>query len=100
MSNYELFALLVASKKRVLIDSCLQHAAAAYKLPSTVLWIGTSPKMFGYDLHKNIVANSPSNIVKNIDAYIFDYDFNGLLHQCPYSDQTKMFNMDYIYKSI
>jgi ribosomal protein L4 len=37
MSNYELFALLVASKKRVLIDSCLQHAAAAYKLASTVL---------------------------------------------------------------
>lgn len=100
MSNYELFALLVASKKRVLIDSSLQHAAAAYKLASTVLWIGTSPKMFGYDLHNNIVAKSPSNVVKNIDAYIFDYDFNGLLHQCPYSDQTKMFDMNSIYNSI
>ena len=43
----ELFALLVESKKRILIESCLQHAAAAFKLPSTVLWIGTSPIVFG-----------------------------------------------------
>ena len=68
MSNYELFALLVASKKRLLIDSCLQHAAAAYKLSSTVLWVGTSPKMFGYDMHTNIEAKRPSDVVKNIDV--------------------------------
>jgi len=42
MSNMELFALLVASKKRILIDSSLQHAAAALNLKSTVLWVGTS----------------------------------------------------------
>ncbi len=46
MSNIELFSLLVASKKRVLIDSSLQHAAAALNLKSTVLWVGTSSKVF------------------------------------------------------
>ena len=51
MSNIELFTLLKVSAKRVLIDSCLQHAAAAFKLPSVVLWIGTHPKMFGYEMH-------------------------------------------------
>ena len=78
----------------------MHHAAAAYKLPSTVLWIGTSPKMFGYDMHTNIEAKRPSDVVKNIDAYIFDYDFNGLLHQCPYSDQSKMFDVNQIAQSI
>jgi len=100
LSNYELFGLLASSSKRLLIDSCMQHAATAYKLPSTVLWIGTSPKMFGYDMHDNIEAKRPSDIVKNIDAYIFDYDFNGLVHQCPYSDQSKMFDVDLIIKSL
>jgi len=32
LSNMELFALLIEAKKRILIDSCLQHAAAAFKL--------------------------------------------------------------------
>ena len=58
MSNFELFSLVRASAKRVLIDSCLQHAAAAYKLPSTVLWIGTHPEMFGYSMHTNMYVCS------------------------------------------
>ena len=100
MTNYDLFSLLCSVKKRVLIDSCLQHAAAAYNLSSTVLWVGTSPDMFGYDLHDNISAREPSNIVKNVDAYLFDYDFNGIPHQCPYPDKTKIFDLEEIYESI
>tara|TARA_E500000318_G_scaffold54206_1_gene50477 strand:+ start:537 stop:1430 length:894 start_codon:yes stop_codon:yes gene_type:complete len=100
MSNYELFGLLCSTNKRILIDSCMQHAAAAYKLKSTVLWIGTVPEMFGYDLHTNIKAKKSSSVVKNIDAYIFDYDFQGQLHQCPYSDASKMFNTKEIIKTL
>jgi len=44
MPNMELFSLLLVSQKRVLIDSCLQHAATALGLSSVVLWVGTSPK--------------------------------------------------------
>ena len=54
LDNLQLFSILAQSQKRVLNDSCLQHAAAAFKLKSTVLWIGTSPSVFGYRLHDNI----------------------------------------------
>ena len=73
MSNFELFSLIRASSKRVLIDSCLQHAAAAFKLPSIVLWVGTHPEMFGYDMHTNIVSKPPIGNVKKMDATYFDY---------------------------
>lgn len=85
MSNMELLSLLLFSEKRVLIDSSIQHAAAALNLKSTVLWVGTSPKTFGYDLHNNIVAQLP-NEVKLPDSYLFDYNFHGANHECPIID--------------
>jgi ADP-heptose:LPS heptosyltransferase len=100
LSNMELFALLVEAKKRLLIDSCLQHAAASFRLSSTVLWIGTSPTVFGYDLHDNIVANPPQGKVKLIDSYMFDYNLDGILHECPYINYNEIFNLDDIYNSI
>lgn len=100
MTNHELFALIVASEKRVLIDSCLQHAAAALKMKSTVLWIGTSNTNFGYDLHNNIVAAPPPGNVKMIDSYLFDYSFDGIIHECPYNDVSEMFNINSVLTSI
>jgi hypothetical protein len=100
MTNHELFSILVLSEKRVLIDSCLQHAAAAMGLNSTVLWIGTSPQNFGYNMHSNIVANPPVGNVKLIDSYLFDYSFDGIAHECPYMDASEMFNIEEIFKTI
>jgi hypothetical protein len=85
--------LVAASEKRILIDSCLQHAAAALKLPSTVLWIGTAPENFGYDIHTNIQALPPKGNTKLIDAYLFDASFEGVPHECPYSDINEMFDL-------
>lgn len=83
--NLELFNLLRISDKRILIDSCLQHAAAAFKLPSTVLWNGTSPKVFGYDIHKNILPKRKyMEGYKNIKAYLYDMELWGDPVQCPY----------------
>jgi hypothetical protein len=90
----------VGAQKRVLIDSCLQHAASAFKLPSTVLWVGTSPTVFGYNIHNNIIANPPKNNTKLIDSYMFDYNLDGILHECPYIDASEMFNLSDIYNSI
>jgi hypothetical protein len=100
MTNHELFSMLVLSEKRVLIDSCLQHAAASMKLKSTVLWIGTSPKNFGYDIHSNVIAKPPIGNVKMIDSYLFDYSFEGLIHECPYNDINEMFDINEIFRSI
>jgi len=88
----ELFGLLLASDKRILIDSCLQHAAAGFNLPSFVFWIGTSSENFGYDLHTNIKALPPSGNTKLVDSYFFDYSFDGILHECPYTDMNEMFD--------
>ena len=100
LSNMELFSLLVTSQKRVLIDSCLQHAAAALKLQSTVLWVGTSPTVFGYSSHKNIIAKLPKKANQLIGSYLFDYQFENNMHECPYMDVKDMFNIEEIFKNI
>ena len=92
MSNMELFGLIQSSDKRLLIDSSLQHIAIALNKPSTVLWVGTSPKVFGYKTHNNIVANLNDDDFNLPDSYIFDYNFLGNLHECPLTDQTTMFD--------
>jgi hypothetical protein len=100
MSSMEMFLLLAIADKRILIDSCLQHAAAALNVESDVFWIGTSPKNFGYVLHNNIVANPPTNVTKMIDSYLFDYSFDGVTHECPYFTIEEMFNVSEIIKNI
>jgi ADP-heptose:LPS heptosyltransferase len=100
MSNFELFSLVRASAKRVLIDSCLQHAAAAYNLPSVVLWIGTHPEMFGYKMHDNIKSKPPVGNVKKLDSLYFDYQLDGIFHECPYNHPDEMFDINEILKAV
>jgi hypothetical protein len=100
LSNFELITALAVSQKRVLIDSSLQHAAAALNLPSTVLWVGTSPKIFGYDLHSNIIANPPKYKPKLINSYLFDYSFEGIPTQCPYDNVLEIFDLEKLNESI
>ena len=100
LSNMELFGLVKYSSIRLLIDSSLQHAAAAMNKPSTVLWIGTDPTVFGYDIHTNIKAQLGDEEFKLPDSYLFNYSFSGVLHECPIADQTKMFDISEIIKSL
>jgi hypothetical protein len=95
MGIMEYLSILLHSKKRILIDSSLQHGAKALNLPSTVLWVATSPKVFGYDLHTNITAKEPQPH-KLPDSYLFDYNFEGSLHECPYREGEELFNIDEI----
>lgn len=99
MSNMELLYLLKMSEKRLLIDSSLQHGAAALKLPSTVLWVATNPTIFGYDLHDNISANI-SKTIPLPDSYLFDYNFHGSLHECPIFEGDVIFDFDKIINSL
>ena len=100
LSNFELITVLAASQKRVLIDSSLQHAAAALNLSSTVLWIGTSPEVFGYEIHSNIKANPPKYKPKLINSYLFDYSFDGEAIQCPYDNVLEIFDLEKLNESI
>lgn len=99
LSLMELFSIMLHSKKRILIDSCLQHAAAAMKKKSTVLWNGTSPKVFGYDLHDNICTDIPYDF-KLPGSYLFDFDFNGNEVEYPFTEDVKLFDVGKIIKSV
>lgn len=99
MQKKVLFGLLEQAQARLLIDSSLQHAAAALGLKSTVVWIATQPEIFGYNIHTNIKPRIefPEGTV---DSYLFDYNFTGSIHECPYMDPLEIFDKDAILKSL
>ena len=100
MTNMELVSTLLHAEKRILIDSCMQHAAAALKMPSVVLWNGTSPKVFGWDMHKNIEAKKPAKC-KLPNSVLFDFDFTGVESEYPYVDEDdEIFDFDKIVKAV
>ncbi len=100
MSNMELLSILLNSDKRILIDSCMQHGAAALKMPSVVLWNGTSPKVFGWDMHTNILASKPADF-KLPNSVLFDFDFMGREAEYPYVDEDdEIFDFDKIVEAV
>lgn len=99
LSSMEFFSILIHSEKRLLIDSCLQHAASALNLPSTVLWNGTSPKVFGYDIHDNICTQIPYEF-KLPGSYLFDFDFNGNEIEYPFLENEELYDFDTVINSI
>jgi hypothetical protein len=99
LSLMEVFSIFLHSKKRILIDSSMQHATAAMKRKSTVLWNGTSPKVFGYDLHDNICTDIPYDF-KLPSSYLFDFDFNGNEVEYPFTDDVNLFDINRIIESV
>jgi hypothetical protein len=99
LSTMEFLSILIHSNKRILIDSSLQHAAAALNLPSVVLWNGTSPKTFGYDLHTNIETIKPNDF-KLPGSYLFDFDFTGVEYEYPYSSDEPLYDINILCKAV
>ena len=101
VSNTELVGLMELTSKRLLIDSSLQHAAAAFSLPSTVLWNATSSVIFGHDIHDNIQAKEkPQKPLPG--SYLFDYAFDANENEFPYEedDLDDLYNIDQIIASL
>jgi hypothetical protein len=101
LSNTELCGLVELTDKRLLIDSSLQHAAAAFGLPSTVLWNATSSVIFGHKLHDNIQAKEkPTKSLPG--SYLFDYQFDANESEFPYEedDLKDLYNIDQIIDSL
>jgi len=94
-----LFNLLRFADRNLFVDSSFQHAAAALNKPSTVVWIGTQPQSFGYEMHDNFTppVEFPNG---TIDSYLHDYNFTGAIHECPYDDVAQMFDVDGIINSL
>lgn len=101
LSNTELIGLLELTDKRLLIDSSLQHGAAAFGLPSTVLWNATSSVIFGHKIHDNIQAKEkPKKSLPG--SYLFDYQFDANEGEFPYEedDLKDLYNIDQIIASL
>lgn len=92
--------LIARSEKRVLIDSFCQHTAAAIGKKSTVLWIANSPKVFGYSLHDNILANE-ENGKGDLKFSLFNkYTITGMPNEFPYLSENDIFDVDKVIASV
>ena len=100
ISCLELAALLKISTKRILIDSALQHIAASLEMKSDVFWIGTSPSVYGYANHNNIVAKPGKDNNQLISSYNIEYGLDSNLLECPYKDVRDMFDLETITTSL
>lgn len=89
-----LVVLISLSTKRLLMDSFAQHVAAALNLPSTVLWIVNNPKVLGYDIHTNIIANPETKKADLRASYLTKYNIGGDLIEFPYNNESEIFNID------
>jgi hypothetical protein len=101
LSNVELCGLVELTDKRLLIDSSLQHAAAAFGLPSTILWNATSSVIFGHSLHDNIQAKPKPR--KSLPGSVyFDYQFDANENEFPYEEEDlkDLYNIDEIIDSL
>jgi len=101
LSNTELCGLVELSSKRLLIDSSLQHTAAAFQLPSTVTWNATSSTIFGHKIHTNIQAkDKPKKSLPN--SYLFDYQFDSNENEFPYEEEDlkDLYDVDRIIASL
>lgn len=88
------------SKLRFFMDSFGQHAAAALGLPSTVCWIANSPKVFGYGVHDNILANDFTAKPELRGSYLSKFNISGEPLEFPYENESDIFNVDVIIKSL
>jgi hypothetical protein len=92
--------LLLLSKKRLFIDSFSQHLAAALKLPSVVCWSTTTPKVFGYNIHNNILANSFTKQPKLDQATYQPFNLYEDIHSLPYENMNEIFDSSKIIEAL
>ncbi len=100
LSYMDMLCVAKVSDKRLLIDSCVQHACAAWNLPSTVLWNATSKESLGYDIHYNIepkIAKITSHKLPN--SYLHPYEIWGAPLECPYTT-NELYDIDEILDSL
>ena len=95
-----LAVLLMMSEKRLLIDSFAQHAAAALRLPSVVCWVANVPSQFGYDMHTNIIANTPTLAPDYRNSGFSKYNIAGVASEFPYNSDSEIFDADRIIEAI
>lgn len=96
----EAMLTIAYSQKRLFIDSFAQHAAAALGKPSVVTWVSNLPKVFGYNLHTNVVTDKEYDYDTLRFSYVDDFDITGSIIQCPYKDMNELFDAKHLISEI
>lgn len=89
-----MFVLVSMSNKRIFMDSCCQHIAAAFDLPSNVFWITTSPKVFGYETNNNILANPETKPISLSSSFLKKYELVPNMQDFPYNSEAEIFTTE------
>jgi glyoxylate utilization-related uncharacterized protein len=76
------------------------HIATALGLPSTVAWVGTNPKVFGYEMHKNILANEPTRESNFQHSHYQKHLLYQDISTVPYNDLNEVFDVVKIINSL
>jgi len=101
LDNFRSIAvLLTLANKRLLIDSSAMHIATALKLPSVVTWVGTSPKIFGYEMHQNIVSNPYEKPLDLSHPYYQKLPLFEDISKIPYNDLNNVFDIQTILSAL
>lgn len=95
LDTREILASVIFCRKRLLIDSFSQHAAAALGQKSVVCWVGNKPEVLGYASHINVVPNIEPKFDTLHSSYLDDADISGNPIQFPY-DRLKIFDSNEI----
>ena len=100
-ADFRAVAVLISlSTKRLFMDSFGQHTAAALGMPSVVLWTGNKPSQFGYDIHTNIIANSPTIKPELRHSVLNKYNISGQPTEFPYNNEAEIFNVEEIIEAL
>jgi hypothetical protein len=97
----EIFALLPHSANSLVIDSFVQHAAAALNKSFNVVWGGTNPKVLGYDIHNNIVPETlcRQSYCHRPNSYLFDVSQSSRW-ECPDDEMCLNYSLETILEKI
>ena len=92
--------LLQMSSKRLLIDSFSQHLATAMNMKSTVCWVTTKPKIFGYKMHDNILAEPFTKEPTLQNSVYQPFNLAQDIHSIPYNNLSEVFDVNKIITSL
>jgi ADP-heptose:LPS heptosyltransferase len=97
LDNFRSIAIMLTmSEKRLLIDSSAMHIATALNLPSVVCWVGTNPKVFGYNIESNAPDKEPDLNHPHYSKYLLFQDISTI----PFNDLNNVFDKKLIINAL
>jgi len=96
----QILAISLLSTKRLVMDSFLQHSLGALDLPSVACWVVNSPKVLGYDIHTDILANPFTHSPELRHSYLSKFNIGGDELEFPYKNESEIFDIDAIIKAL